>query len=111
MKTFWRKYNGSQAFLIWLPILFGSSYLVRSNMDIPYPVVELALNLIYGICKIFLAELVGSVLLQVNQPQYFDVVHESEHITKDQLTPSWRESAFKYYALYCLGAFLVLGFA
>lgn len=80
-------------------------------MDIPYPAIELALNLVYGICKIFLAELIGSVLLQINQPQYFDVVHESENITKEQMTPSWRDTAFKYYAVYCIGAFLVLGFA
>jgi len=111
IKSFWVKYNGATSVIVWLPLLFVSSTALNSKMDIPFPFWEITLNLIVGVCKIFLAEFLGSVMLKINQKEYFNVVHEPEVVDTSKLTPGWRDTAYKYYALYCLGAYLVLAFA
>jgi hypothetical protein len=111
IKSFWKKYNGAQGVLIWLPALFISTLVLKAQMDIPYPFWEVVLNLVYGVSKIFLAEFIGSVLLQVNQPLYFAIVHEPESLDIKCNTPGFREAAFKTYYAYILLSGLVLAFA
>lgn len=111
MKIFWRKYNGAQAVILWLPLLFISTTILKSQMDIPYPFWELVLNLIYALSKIFLAEFIASVMLQVMQPQYFEIIHNIENVDEKCKTPGYRDSARYFYFGYILLCGLVLAFA
>lgn len=111
MRNFWKKYNGAQAVVIWLPLLFLSTTILKSQMDIPYPFWELVLNLVYGISKIFLAEFIASVMLQIMQPTYFTVIHEPEILPEECKTPGYRDTAKYFYFGYVLLAGLVLSFA
>jgi hypothetical protein len=111
IKSFWRKYNGAWLVLTWLIFLFFSATLVKNTNGIPFPYWEYLLNLEYGITKVFLSEFLASVLLAVNQPIYFDIVHDDENLDEKCKTLEYRTKALNTYYAYLLACGLVLAFA
>jgi len=111
MRNFLKKYNGAQSLIIWLPLLFISTTVLKSKMDIPYPFWTLVLNMIYGISKVFLAEFIGSIMLRIMQPTYFNIIHEPEIVPKECNTQTYRDSATKFYFGFVFLSGLILAFA
>lgn len=112
VKLFFKKWNGAIVFPIVLAIFFISNFILSNSTGDEYPLLAVV-GVALAIAKVFLAEFLGSVLLYINQPEYFKVIHDQDNpnLELKYKNQTWRDSATKYYILYCLLAGLVLAFA
>jgi len=108
---FLRKWNGALfAPLFFVAFLICDIYLLGKNAGTEYAALSFT-GLIIGACKLFFAEFIASMTLWINQRDYFLVIHEDNEVPKEKNTQSWRDSARFFYALYFIGAALIMAFA
>jgi hypothetical protein len=112
VKNFFKKWNGAVVFPIVLAVFFISNYILSNTTGDEYPLLAVV-GVALAVAKIFLAEFIGSVLLYINQNDYFKVIHDQDDpkIDLKYKTQPWRDAAIKFYILYCVLAGLVLAFA
>lgn len=112
ISKFFKAWNGAVIFPFVLIAFLGLNHIMSITTGDEFPLVALV-GILLAVAKAFLAEFIGSVLLYINQPDYFKVIHSQDEkdLELKYKSSSWREAALKYYALYCVGAFLVLAFA
>jgi hypothetical protein len=107
---FFKKWNGALFAPIFIVLFWFASVASSGATGAEYSMISFV-SLIIAICKIFFAEFFASILLYINQPDYFKVIHEPESLTPEKNNKPWRDSAHQFYLAYLFAAALILAFS